>query len=138
MSDPDPIVNDEERELFDDTLERVLKSLPEHLIKLIDEVPLVVEDYPSDEVLREMGAEDPADLCGLHSGIPLTERSVSHSGQMPEMILIYREGILQESVDDEGYIDLQALHEQIRITLLHEIGHHFGLDEDELEKLGYG
>jgi predicted Zn-dependent protease with MMP-like domain len=88
--------------------------------------------------------EDRAALCGLHSGIPLTERSVEHGG-LPEVITLFREGILEEAggweewTDDDG-TELggrERILREIRITLLHEIGHHFGLDEDDLERLGY-
>ena len=95
--------------------------------------------------MREFGLEDPADLCGLHSGIPLTERSVSDPGGEIETISLYRLGIVEAAggwrrwQDDEGrsWGGIDRVREEIRITLLHEIGHHFGLDEDDLERLGY-
>jgi predicted Zn-dependent protease with MMP-like domain len=138
MSDPHhDLVTPEERELFDELLEQVLAELPESLIDKLDDIPLIVEDYPSDEVLDDLDIDDATYLCGLHTGIPLTERSVEHSGALPDIINIYRDGVLNLSLDDEGYIDEQTLRRQIRITVLHELGHHFGLDEDDLRKLGY-
>lgn len=133
----DAIVNRAERELFDELLEQVLLELPDALLDKLDEIPLIVEDYPSDEVLDEMDIDDPSLLCGLHTGIPLTHRSVEYSGTLPDMINIYREGILNLSLDAGGYINENTLRRQIRITVLHELGHHFGLDEDDLRKLGY-
>jgi predicted Zn-dependent protease with MMP-like domain len=74
-----------------------------------------------------------SDLCGLHWGIPLTARSVEHSATFPDRMMLFRGPILRVAGRRR-----QDLEEQIRITLLHEIGHHFGLDEDDLAALGYG
>lgn len=131
-------VSDEERQLFDELLEQVLDALPPSIHALLEEVPLVVDDQPSPQIMAELGIEDPAQLCGLHTGIPLTERSVQHSGDIPDIIHIFRDGILELAAGADGYVDERQLSEQIRITVLHEIGHHFGLDEDKLEELGYG
>jgi predicted Zn-dependent protease with MMP-like domain len=138
VSGDDDIVTDEERELFDDLLTQVLEELPQHVRDKLEEVPLIVEDYPDEDVLEEMGIDDPGSLCGLHTGIPLTERSVQHSGVIPDTINIYREGVLNQSLDAGGSVDERELKRQIRITVLHEIGHHFGLNEDDLRELGYG
>ena len=137
----------DERTRFDALLEEVLGELPTTLRAMLEEVPVVVEDHPSPGMLRDMGldADDRAGLCGLHSGIPLTERSVSQDG-VPEVINLFREGIVEEAggwdrwTDDSGE-ELggeDRVRAEIRITLLHEIGHHFGLGEDDLERLGYG
>jgi len=134
----DSPVTADERELFDQILEEILSELPEQLLDKLDEIPLVVEDYPSDEVLDELDLDDGAYLCGLHTGIPLTDRGVEHSGTIPDMIHVYREGVLNLSIDEAGRIDEDVLRVQIRITVLHELGHHFGLDEDDLSALGYG
>src|SRR5262249_38091441 len=102
-----------------------------------EEVPLIVEDCPSPALMREMELEYPDELCGLHDGVPLTERSVQDQAALPEHILIYRMGIIALACDDEGNLDDDELTEQVRITILHELGHHFGLDEDDLDRLGY-
>ncbi|MFW5652680.1 MAG: metallopeptidase family protein [Planctomycetota bacterium] len=145
-------VTNAEREQFDRLLEEILAELPDHLHHLLEEVPLIIEDEPSPPMVHRLArsrGQDPRkfgramkrQLCGLFTGIPLTERSVHHSGQLNDEIRLFRNGILiaagyrragrHHVVDD-------AIREQIRITLLHEIGHHFGLDEDDLEALGYG
>ncbi|MSR29716.1 MAG: metallopeptidase family protein [Phycisphaerales bacterium] len=134
------------RERFDSILETVMGTLPRELLRLLDEAPLIVDDLPSAELLKSMGL-DPAedDLCGLHSGFSLMERSVSHSGELPEQIQIFRQGILDsaggwdETVDEDGEAmgGEAAVEREIRITVLHEIGHHFGLSEEDLERLGY-
>ena len=136
--DDEPVVTRDERRLFDRTLEGVLAGLPDWVHELLERVPLIVEDYPADHVLDEMGVDDPSMLCGLHTGVPLTERSVQHSGVIGDTITIYRDGIFNSSLDRRGYVDEAKLETQIRITVLHEIGHHFGLDEDDLRRLGYG
>lgn len=136
-----------ERARFDGAFERVLAALPPALHRLIEEVPVVLEDHPSPRLLAEMGLDpgDLASLCGVHSGIPLTERSVSEGGA-PEVITLFREGILEEAGGWEPWTGEdgtplggeERVREEIRVTLLHEIGHHFGLGEDDLERLGYG
>lgn len=127
-----------DREMFDTVLERVLADLPEELDEKLEEVPLIVEDYPSPRVMEQLGVHHRAMLCGLHTGIPLTHRSVLHSGTLPDQITIYREGILSVTAGRFGRVDKQELERQIRLTVLHEIGHHFGLGEGDLAELGYG
>ncbi|MBL0927844.1 MAG: metallopeptidase family protein [Phycisphaerales bacterium] len=146
-------MRERDRERFDGLLEEALENLPARLRKLLDEdVPLIVDDRPDEALARslarewgeEYSEEFRAGLCGLHTGIPLTERSVSHSGVMPTEIRIFREGILDlaggfEAQDGESREDVDdAVYDEIMVTLLHEIGHHFGLGEDDLERLGYG
>ncbi|MFM1823935.1 MAG: hypothetical protein RI967_2201 [Planctomycetota bacterium] len=152
-----------ERERFDRIFEEVLDALPEEIHALLEECPIVLEDRPSRALLEELGmkepgakdlgmsagADDGADgeddiLCGLHTGIPLTERSVEGPG-LGDVIHVFREGVVdmaggwEEGVDEDGtpYGGEARVREEIRITVLHEIGHHFGLDEDDLERLGY-
>lgn len=128
----------ETRRRFDAQFEWVLERMPPLIHELIERVPLHVEDYPSDEVMERTGARCIDDLCGLYTGIPIGEKSVWHSGTMPDVVTIYREGILSAAADGNGRIAAGRLREQIRITVLHELAHHHGLDEDELRKLGYG
>ncbi len=135
-----------QRRSFDALLEKVLASLPAGLHELLEEAPLLVEDRPSRELLRELEIPEGEVLCGLHSGTPLTERSVAEGGDLPETIHLFREGIIEqaggweESEDESGRLQggEAAITDEIRITLLHEIGHHFGLGEEDLEELGYG
>ncbi len=135
-----------ERRRFDLLLERVLQTLPPRLHDLLEEAPLIVEDRPSRKLLDELDIDPEEDaLCGLHSGTPLTHRSVEHDLEMPETIHLFREGIIDHAGGWEPWADEEgtplggeeAVTREIRITLLHEIGHHFGLDEDDLEALGY-
>ncbi|MCX7424594.1 MAG: metallopeptidase family protein [Planctomycetia bacterium] len=126
------------RRRFDELLERVLAELPPMIHELIDQVPLHVEDYPSQRVMEDTGARYREDLCGLYTGIPLTERSVMQSGTLPDVVTIYREGILAAAADRDGRVRNSRLLREIRVTVLHELGHHHGLDEDDLRELGYG
>ena len=106
--------------------------------ELIERVPIHVEDYPSREVMNRMGIRYREQLCGLYTGIPIGEKSIWHSVTMPDVVTIYREGILSACRDARGRVDTDRLRHEIRITLLHELAHHHGLDEDELRELGYG
>lgn len=120
-----------QRRKFDALLESVIGELPPEIGKLLEEVPVLVEDEPSPEILRDMGLEDGSDLCGLHMGIPLAERE--DAATLPSTIQIFRGPILRMVEEEE--LDLR---EQIQITLLHEIAHHFGFTEEELDDKGYG
>jgi predicted Zn-dependent protease with MMP-like domain len=108
---------------FEEHVRRALDSLPAELRDAMSNVEIVAEDrHP----------EDP-DLFGLYLGIPLTERGVeSYSGVLPDKIALYRVPLVEEF----GY-DPSVLEEEIRITVLHEVAHHFGIDEDRLEELGW-
>lgn len=132
------VVKPETRELFDAQLELVLPELPEQVRAFMDNVPLVVEDYPSREVMRRMRIRHPSHLCGLYTGVPLIKRSVDHSGTPSDVIHIYRLGILSMARSRGGEFDDAELRNQIRRTILHEYGHHVGLTERDLRALGYG
>jgi predicted Zn-dependent protease with MMP-like domain len=126
------------RDRFDEQLEGVLRRLPPMIHELIERVPLHVEDYPSDEVMDRLNVECIDDLCGLYTGIPIGEKSITHSGTLPDVVTIYREGILSAAADGRGRITTDRLREEIRVTILHELAHHHGLTEEELKRLGYG
>lgn len=131
-----------ERERFDELMEHAVGALPESLHQLLEEVPVIVIDRPTPSMLRSVGLDpasedDALSLCGLHTGRGLTERSVADDDPTPEDIHIFREGIIDLAGGFEQAGGDELVAEQIRITLLHEIGHHFGLDEDDLARLGY-
>jgi predicted Zn-dependent protease with MMP-like domain len=106
---------------FEEHVQRALESLPAELRKAMSNVEIVVEDENS---------EDP-DIFGLYLGIPLTERH-DYTGVLPDKIAIYRAPLEEEFGDDP-----ELLEEEIRITVLHEVAHHFGIDEDRLAELGW-
>lgn len=142
------------RDRFDRLLDEVLQSLPDHVLAVFEEVPLIVDDRPDDVLVRKLAQDfdipdEPAqldqfasELCGLHSGRMLTERSVEDGADVPPDIRLFRGGIvgMTGGWDQPELTELQVddlVMEQIRITLLHEVGHHFGLEEEDLEELGY-
>jgi predicted Zn-dependent protease with MMP-like domain len=131
-------VNPRTRRRFDEQFEWVLERLPPLVHQLIEQVPLHVEDHPSEETMERLGVEYIDDLCGLYTGIAIGEKSVMHSGTMPDVVTVFREGILSAAADAQGRIRTDRLREEIRITILHELAHHHGLTEDDLRRLGYG
>jgi predicted Zn-dependent protease with MMP-like domain len=126
------------RNYFDSQLEQVLQQLPAQIHTLLEEVPLVVDDFPTAAMRRILKLRRRDSLCGLYTGIPLTNRSVQHSGIPSDVIHIFREGICAQARADRGRLEEHELRKQIRITILHEVGHHFGLKEKDLRELGYG
>ncbi len=130
------------RDRFDRILDHILDGLPEHILARLDEIPLIVEDEPDPDLLAELDMEPDDELFGLHSGIGLTERSIEDDMVLPDQIHLFRGPIIRHALelkDADNPKDRQKarLDTQIRITLLHEIGHHYGLDEDDLDRLGY-
>jgi predicted Zn-dependent protease with MMP-like domain len=131
-------VNPRSRNRFDRLLDQVLEKMPPLVHELLDKIPLHVEDYPSEQIMDQMGVEYLDDLCGLFTGVPITDRSLELSGHLPDVVTIYREGILSAASDAHGRITADALREEIRKTILHELAHYHGLGEQELWDLGYG
>jgi predicted Zn-dependent protease with MMP-like domain len=122
-------------------LERIIAELPPGIARLLDEVPVIVLDEPTEAMVRDLG-DDPSDpasyeLCGLHSGFAITEASVEHSGEVPPEIHLFRRGIILAAGGLDGDDADERVAREIRTTLLHEIGHQFGLDEDDLDRLGF-
>ncbi|WP_050769389.1 metallopeptidase family protein [Blastopirellula marina] len=131
-------MNSELRNHFDTELDAVLAALPEAVHQILDQVPLYVEDYPSLGLMKQLQILHRSHLCGLYTGIPLTEKSVTHSGILSDAIQIFREGIIAQTISVAGNLTRDELRNQIRITILHELGHFHGLSEDDLQALGYG
>ena len=131
------MIRPQDRKRFDEILEQVLAKLPDAVHTILDEVPLIVEDHPSPEVMKEMDVRAHDELCGLHDGIPLTEPEHRSWRSRPEGILIFRAGIMSMARKADRRISRSELRRQIRITILHEVGHHYGLSEEDLKELGY-
>ncbi|HYE03865.1 MAG TPA: metallopeptidase family protein [Phycisphaerales bacterium] len=140
-------MTDAERARFDRLVQDVIDGLPGRVRALLERVPLVVLDRPTPAMMADLERDgsvepgaDPAELCGLHTGLALTERSVEHSGVVPDQVHVFREGIVALALREAGWASPHAdedVYEEIRVTILHELGHHFGLDEDDLDDLGY-
>ena len=107
---------------FDELVDAALAEVPDKLFDLVENCALIVEDEPP---------ADMAGVLGFYDGTPLSERDSQYSGVLPDRILIFK-GPLLRMVGSEG-----ELIEEVRITVLHEIAHFFGIDDDELHDLGY-
>ena len=117
---------------FELLVERALAELPPKFAEFVEEVPVEVQPRPTLRQLKSVGLDKDHLLLGLYDGLPLTERSVEHSGVRPPVIYIFKEDIELASDSEAELVD------NVRTTVLHEIGHHFGMDEDDLDELGYG
>jgi len=117
---------------FERLVADAVAQVPEHLRGYLDNIVIEVQDLPDRDTLRRTGLRSRRDLLGLYVGIPLTGRSVALSGNLPDKIVIY-----QANIERLCRTEAQIV-EQVRRTVLHEIGHHFGLDEDDLAEHGYG
>ncbi|MBM4261013.1 MAG: metallopeptidase family protein [Deltaproteobacteria bacterium] len=117
---------------FKKAVVQVLDRLPKEFRDQLLNLEIVIEKRPSAELLREEGLDPRHDsLYGIYQGVPLPERSLLDPPLLPDKITIFSEPLL------EDFPDPQDLREEIRLTVLHEIAHFFGMDEDEIEDLGY-
>lgn len=107
-----------------------LLGLPPPFADSLDDVVLIVEDFADRGTLAALGIHDPFDLSGLYEGVPLTERSVSQSGTLPERIRLFRRPILDEWAARDETLERLVTH-----VLIHEVGHHFGLSDDDIHAL---
>jgi predicted Zn-dependent protease with MMP-like domain len=110
--------------------EQAFAAIPVALRERVRGTAIIVEDVPDDETLEEMGLENPWDLTGLYRGVPLTQKSVLDLPQEPDTILLYREPILLEWIETG-----EELFGLVRNVLIHEIGHHFGLSDADIDRL---
>jgi len=119
-----------ERHLFEQLVAEALEALPDVFLDKLDNVEVVVEDWPSREVLRQTGVRSAADLLGLYQGVPQTKRSHDYGLVLPDKISVYQRPIEMRSRTAE---DIRRM---IYNTLWHEIAHHFGIDDQRLRELG--
>ncbi len=111
---------------------RIIDRLPRRFREQLRNVEFVVEDRPSPDLLRAEGLDPRRDsLYGIYQGVPLPERSSLDPPLLPDKISIFAEPLM------EDFPDPDELRNEIRLTVLHEIAHYFGMDEDEIEELGY-
>jgi len=125
------------REFFDKQVERVLAELPIKVLKLLEEVPLHVEDRPPKQLRDELQIEFSDELCGCFTGVPINQTQ-DHADKVPNSVTIFRSGIWAKHLDEAGGVSIRELRRQIRITILHELAHYHGIEEEELEEMGYG
>ena len=117
------------RAAFDRLVADAVASIPKQFRDAMHNVAIVVEDEPSAALLREMEIEPPDTLLGLYQGTPLTDRRWDYGNALPDRILLFQGPIERESEDDDDTV--VAIGE----TLIHEIGHYFGLSEEEIEEI---
>jgi len=120
------------REEFTRLVARALDTLPDEIVQKLDNVAVTIEEQPSPEVLAEMGLSSPHDLFGLYRGIPRPWRSVfAPLSEFPDKIEIYYQPIIRACAHPHEIRDL------VRRVVVHEVGHHFGMSDEQLRALGY-
>lgn len=117
------------RERFRKLVDDALATIPEDFRAAMENIAIVIEDEPSEEQLDEVGIEPEDTLLGLYEGIPLTERQWAHGNALPDKITLFQ-GPIEDASDDEDDAVIA-----IGETLIHEIGHYFGLSEEEIEEI---
>jgi predicted Zn-dependent protease with MMP-like domain len=115
------------KEYFRELVEEAIDTIPLKFARQIRNVAIVIEDRPSDELMDEMDIDEPADLLGLYQGTPLTERGPGYGNVLPDRITLFQGAIEQECANDEDEI-VVAIGE----TLIHELGHYFGMSEEQI------
>ena len=107
-----------------------LNLLPDELKSFTGDVVILVQEFPDDDVCRQMELESPYDILGLYQGTSLADKQIETSGNMPDMVFIYRRPILDywcETGEELGHV--------VRHVLIHEIGHHFGFSDETMEDI---
>ncbi|HTW93515.1 MAG TPA: metallopeptidase family protein [Tepidisphaeraceae bacterium] len=117
---------------FAELVEAALAELPAEFAKFLEEVPVEIRDRPTRDELAGLHIGPGSLLLGLYRGRPRTRRTVEDTGTLPDVIYIFQDNIQAVCRSEDELI------RQVRKTVLHEIGHHFGLSEQDLDRLGYG
>jgi len=120
-----------ERRAFEDLIQEAMQELPKEFQEKLTNVAIIVEDYPSRETVTRLNLLPDETLFGLYEGVPLTERGFFAEPLHPDRILLF-----QRAIEDECE-SAEEIKEEIKVTLVHEIAHFFGIDDDYLEEIGY-
>lgn len=120
------------RREFEGLVERALKRLPRQFRERLANIAVVVEDWPDERTLAEMGIEPPDTLYGLYQGVDLTHRDSTYGNVLPDTVTIYQGPIEEDCADPAEMAQL------VRETVVHEIGHFFGLDDDTMHQIEEG
>jgi predicted Zn-dependent protease with MMP-like domain len=115
---------------FEQLVTEGLKMIPPDIRRLMDNVQIVIEDKPSAELLADLGIPAEDTLYGLYEGVPLNERTTEYSA-FPDRVTIYRQPLLAD------FHDADELRSEVARTVIHEVAHHFGIDEARLTELGW-
>lgn len=116
---------------FQQLVREALAQVPSDFQPYLENVEVVVEGWAPLELLDEMEVPEDEDLYGVYLGTPLTERPHDYTG-LPDRIVLYQGPL------EEDFLDPEELRREITVTVLHELAHHFGIDEERLEELGWG
>ena len=116
------------KQRFRELVEEAIDSIPERFARHIRNVGYIIEDEPSDELLDEVEVEEGGTLMGLYHGTPLTERHWDHGNQLPDCILLF-----QGPIEEDGDGSEADVYDAIGETLIHELGHYFGMTEEEID-----
>lgn len=120
-----------DRRDFEKLVSEAVSALPDQFLSQLDNVEIVVEDFPSDEILHYEGIDSEYDLLGYYEGVPLTERGEAGEPFLPDRITIFQKPIEAVATDRADLVN------EIQRTVVHEVAHYFGIDEDRLEELGW-
>ena len=118
------------RDIFRQLVAEAVDALPLEFREKLSNIEIVVEDWPSRDILKRAGVKSPAELLGFYQGIPQTRRTRNYGLVLPDKITIYRMPIVQVCRTPERII------RQVQRTVKHELAHHFGIDDDRLRELG--
>ena len=117
------------REKFEQLVAEAITLIPRRFRREMKNIAIIVEDEPSDELLEEMEIEPPDSLYGLYQGTPLPERTAAWGNTLPDCVTLFQRPIEEDCDDDD---DVRMV---IGETLIHEVGHYFGLSEEEIEEI---
>jgi predicted Zn-dependent protease with MMP-like domain len=120
-----------DRKAFEELITESIRELPDEFRSKLENIAIMVEDYPSQELRDQMELSPDDTLFGLYEGVPLTERGFFAQPLYPDRILIFQRAIEDECDSPE------EIKEELKTTIVHEIAHFFGMDDDYLEELGY-
>lgn len=117
---------------FEQLVEQALDGLPPEFAEHLEEVRIEIRDRPTRKQLKSVGLSPDELLLGLYHGRPRTQRSVMDDLVLPDVIYIFQDDVQQVAESEQDLVN------EVRTTVLHEIGHHFGMSEEDLDELGYG
>jgi predicted Zn-dependent protease with MMP-like domain len=119
------------RPRFEAIVARALDGLPEQVLAAMENLEVTIEDEPSDEIREEFGLPDDETLFGVYQGTPLIDRGLTDQPVLPDRIILYKVPL------EESFERSEELIQEIRRTVIHEVAHYLGMDEDEIDELGY-
>jgi predicted Zn-dependent protease with MMP-like domain len=120
------------RRQFEALVEKALRKLPKRFKAQISNIAVVVEDWADEATLADVGIEPPDTLYGLYRGVELAHRDSSYGNVLPDVITIYQGPIEEDAADEEEMAEI------VRETVVHELGHYFGLDDDTMHRIEDG